>query len=158
MTADFLTEIILKGSKSELLSMIKVLKEFEDSGREQFIENVCVQGRNNECYIADMDDDEIEAFISEAGKKLTVQASGPWGDFYSPVEVGIFEALAEAAPEAYFEGDISGEAYEFFKVNGTLMNGMLSLTDCESGDVDSIKKRIYDPIAKTYRYVKVEED
>lgn len=137
MSADFNTTITLRGNSEEFFAMLKVLKEFENADREQYIDNVCVKSEYDKCYTEDMDNEDLRKFLSDAGKELTVEAMGPWGHFDNPKEIRLFEALAEASPNASFKGNISGENCEYFEICGELKNGKLSLSDSKamgSGD------------------------
>ncbi len=133
MSADLNTSIDMRGTTEELLSMLKVLRVFETEKREQYqknrncgyIESVKISGASGRISSARLSDQEMIDFLAEAGTELRVQAAGPWGAFHEPGEAGLFEALAEAAPNAYFDGMISGF------ITGADVSHSGTLTDCK---------------------------
>lgn len=116
MSADLNTFIKMEGTREELLEMLKVLRKYATDMHEQYknhrdcgyLENVCASGADEEVDLEDVTDEELEEFLETSGTELTVDASGPWGCFFHPAEIGLFEAMADAAPNASFEGSIDG--------------------------------------------------
>lgn len=146
MSADLDTSITLRGEKEELLAMLKVLKEFDMDTETLFqyrqthpiygyIEWVEVLGNSQKRELKSMNEADLQDFISKAGNELSVHAMGPWGNYGLPEDLGLFEALAEAAPNAYFEGAINGfitgaDVGHY----GTLENGLLCLQNYYKSD------------------------
>ena len=138
MSADLNTSITMKGTFEELLSMLKVLQQFETEKLQQYrkkkdcgyIDSVNVRGTSGEISIFELSEQKLIDFLTGAGNELFVEASGPWGCFCEPGEVGLFEALAEVAPTASFEGNINGFVTGA-DVNhtGKLIDGKLYLSD-----------------------------
>lgn len=116
MSADLNTYIKIRGTKEELLAMLKVIRLFATEKREQYnakrdcgyLEDVTVACEAAEEDLEEMTDEELAEFLERTDKELTVYAQGPWGCFYHPAEIGLFEEMADAAPNAAFEGGIDG--------------------------------------------------
>nr|MBQ4456427.1 hypothetical protein [Clostridia bacterium] len=116
MAADLNTIIKIQGTSEELLSMLKVLKKFGTEKLERYrdkhdcgyIEQINVSGPINKQNIEGATNDELMKLVSDCITELTVTASGPYGYFFEPNEVRLFEELAEAAPNSFFTGRISG--------------------------------------------------
>lgn len=116
MSASIATTITLQGNKEELTAMLKVLKCFATEKYEQYCKNydcayldsVYVTNENLKIELKSSSEDEIEKFLGDKTKKVEVLAGGPWGDFFELSEVGLFEAMAEAAPNSCFSGSSSG--------------------------------------------------
>ncbi len=116
MSADLNTAITFHGNKAELSAIMKVLRTYETEKLEQYrtqrncgyINWVTVSGASGECRTEKMTDEEIESFASTAGTKVIINASGPWGVFNFPGDVGLFEAMADVAPNAMFTGHMDG--------------------------------------------------
>ena len=127
MTVEFDTKITMRGTSEELLSMLKVLQQFETEKKQQYLKNddcgyiemVTVQGASGGIQIAELSEQKLIDFLSGPRNVLSVEAFGPWGRFYEPGEVGLFEALSEAAPNSFFDGNISGySSYAEFRHTG----------------------------------------
>ena len=116
MSADLNTAITFHGNKAELSAIMKILRNYETEKLEQYrtqrncgyINWVTVSGESGECRTEKMTDEEIESFASTAGTKVIINASGPWGVFNFPGDVGLFEAMADVAPNAMFTGHMDG--------------------------------------------------
>ena len=153
MSADFNTTITLRGNSEELFAMLKVLKKFEKGNLEWHIDYVIAQISAKEYHISDMNDKKIMEFINKSTGEISISASGPYGTFCNPKETRLFEALAEAAPEAEFDGEIRGFNYESeFEINGKLIAKKLHLSGKteNNDDIEEVKRGVYDPIARTY--------
>lgn len=109
----------------------------------------------------DLSDDDLQEFVASIGNRLLVEASGPWGAV-EPRDVGLVEALAEAAPTAFFDSYVSGSVYEErIGYSAELIKGKLYLTyvveesgyddnDEEDEESGSVERSVYDPITKEY--------
>lgn len=161
MSTELDTTIELYGTTEERVAMLRVLKFFENEKLEQYskkgdcgyLENVQVTTADESRRILRMTDDELTAFVSEAGDELTVDAEGPYGHYWGPEDVGVFEALADAAPKASFKGCISGYVHDGdVRHCGELKNGLLYLSDYTATEetflaicadyIDSVKEKL----------------
>lgn len=89
--------------------------------------------------IEDKTDEELLAIASKAQGELHVCALGPWGCYEKLRDVGLFEALADAAPGAYFSGGIGGYCGdEKLSLNAELNNGILR--QCEYDHADCMER------------------
>ena len=172
MSADLNTEITLRGNKEELLAMLKVLRGFATDSLEQYqnhrdcayLEDVEASSEADTCDLADATDDELVEFLAEAGNELEINSAGPWGAFFDPSDIGLFESLAESAPNAYFTGLIEGFVTGADVSHTAELNaGILSLTSsmvCDD-DVPNLyakyfKKKL--PYAKFCKLFKVDKE
>lgn len=111
MSADLSTRIHLKGTSDELLSMLRTLRSF-NRGKMCSLGSIRASYRSddrNKKYISDIDmkNSELLEFVSESKNEIYVEARGPYGCF-DMGKIIIFEALADSAPNAYFDGRITG--------------------------------------------------
>ena len=117
--ADFNTGVTLRGTREELLAMLKVLKSYATEKHEQYAkERNCAY--LNSVYLAryqsaglgqrinDMTDEDMLNLIDTCKNVIDVDASGPYGRFGFLSEVDLFREMAEAAPTASFEGGMGG--------------------------------------------------
>ena len=173
MSADLNTSITMRGSFEELLSMIKVLQLFESEKLQQYrttkdcgyIEWVNVQGASGVIRTSELSEQKLIEFLSNAGNELIIDAAGPWGAFCEPGEVGLFEALSEAAPNAFFDGNINGfvTGADVSHI-GKLIDGKLHLTDYYVADetfpelyVEEVEKKLsYSKFCKLFNVDKEE--
>ena len=115
MSAGIFTEIKLKGASVELFEQIKAVKSYESSKKKQYeeshdcpyIESVVVKNSMGE-VLTDFSDDSIRDFVEKNPDEILIEAQGPYGIFDGLGETGIFETIADASPEAHFEGRSSG--------------------------------------------------
>lgn len=172
MSADLNTFIEMRGTREELLEMLKVLRKFATEMREQYnyhrdcgyIEWVSAEGGDGKVRLDDITDEALEEFLETSGTELKVDASGPWGSFYHPAETGLFEALADAAPNASFEGSIDGFVTGAdVNCNAVLSDGVLHLSNFMIPDeawdevyLKAMKKKL--PFAKFCRIFKVDKE
>ena len=177
MAADFNTEILMKGTKEELLAMAMVLKKYATEMHEQYIkehncaylESVYINGRNS---VSEITDDQLNEIIENSNGTINVEAMGPYGVFGLLEDVRLFADMAEASPNAYFEGLMSGfnpggdQAQK-----GVLQNKKLHVYTkypdddfCDEGDdeeayeeyIKAIKKLL--PYSKFVKLFKIDKD
>lgn len=126
MSADFNTELTVRGTKEEYLAILKVLHTYADERYQQYREQ-----RN--CWyldkkIGEVTEKTLESFLKNG--VFSILLSGPYGVMNGPVtdEVDLFERLADAAPGCSFEGSISGwDPGANQRINAKLANGLLYL-------------------------------
>ena len=143
--ADFSTHIRLEGSTEELFEMLKIIKHYATEKKKQygqkkdcpyllsvFIGRFQVEGLAPK--IDAMTDEELLEFTKERKGVVLVDASGPYGRFWSLQQMTLFHEMAEAAPQAKFVGSISG--FDPGGVHATeciLENGLLT---CKYSSID----------------------
>ena len=156
MSSDIATYIYFKGNKDELSAFIRVIYTFEtDTTKDANLE--CTSMRTNEhnlefIDLEDIDDEEIQGFIDEASGEIIVEGEGPYGRFGSLSEVGLFQALSEAAPTAYFDGSSSGfDDGGDFGLKADLKNGKLYLAEYELWN-DELNRRYKEHIKEKMPY------
>ena len=115
MSAEFFTEIEMKGTPEELTAILKALQLFATERKKQwsktgdcaYVEYVQVEEDPSGQAIDKLKEDELAALVEEMGDTLHVSFSGPWG-VRGMKKAGVFQAMAEAAPNAWFEGNVNG--------------------------------------------------
>lgn len=165
MSAELNTELKIQGTDEELLSMIKVLQSFATDNFKQYknnydcayLDNVTMDTDDDIIFLEDATDEAVKKIISESDNELDLEISGPYGIFEDLDEVGLFEKLADAAPNAYFYASVEG-----FLTGGdvsqkaVLKDGVLVLSskmfDDDFGDEEPIFETnvAYNPITKEY--------
>lgn len=173
MSSEANTEITMQGTAEELLSMLRVLRIFETDKAAQYscrhdcayINDVTISTSGGKrINLKDSADEDLASFVSGIKKELQIQADGPWGAYYEPGEVGLFEALADSAPTARFSGCIDGfDPGAKFRHTANLKDGKLYLSDFtmenEEPDqlyIQDVKKRL--PLAKFCKIFKIDTD
>lgn len=117
--ADFNTSAKIKGTKEEVLSILKVLLNYNTTKKEQYnkkrncpyLTSVYIHGSKEKgmgTRLAPAEDADLLKFIEENNCEIVADASGPYGSFGLLEEVDIFHDMAEAAPTASFSGGMGG--------------------------------------------------
>ncbi|MBQ2377299.1 MAG: hypothetical protein II297_02740, partial [Clostridia bacterium] len=159
MNVELNTTIKIKGTSEELFSMLKALKAYEVEYSayysHAYVGAITVKNSKTTHAVCKMEDNDINKFLSNVGKEITIKAEG----MFIPDDCDLFQVLAEAAPQASFEGYIEafGDDTEDC-LKGILKDGELSLShsrfdgfDEESEEpVYSKEKEVYDPILESY--------
>jgi hypothetical protein len=119
--ADFTTQINFKGTKEEYLSVVRVLSSYQDKYEQYKKSHNCwyLMGENIEKDFPYCDCDSIVSFLF----------SGPYGVFESVCNsVDLLERIADAAPNCWFSGVISGfDVGGDQAIVGELKDGLLNL-------------------------------
>ena len=103
--------ITAKGSQEELLAILDVLRIYETRNHERYESKkdcayICSVRVNGQEF-KDLADEEWARLLEEADGVLEIQAEGPYGELESRPRIygfGLFEAMADAVPGAWFEG------------------------------------------------------
>ena len=123
MSADFWTELTLKGTEEEIFSMLKVMRMYGDKYEEYKKHHNCAYLEND---YEGLSDEDLLVHAKNAKGKLEIECSGPYGVFGLLEEVALFKDLADAAPTASFTGLISGfDSGGDQELKGTLRAGLL---------------------------------
>lgn len=102
MMADFEFRLMMKGNCEQLTRMLQIIGPyFEEGKKPAYFTDAHTKGK-------DIDFDNIQKEIISSGE-ITITAYGPYGEFFELNDVDIFRDLADAVPDAYFNGEISGE-------------------------------------------------
>lgn len=172
MAADFNTEILMKGTDEELLNMIKVLKRYETDMYNQYKEKrdceyIMSVRINGDKSLESLSDDDLKDVVQNSQRTVKVTAEGPYGVFGLLEEVCLFEDMAVAAPNAYFNGLMFGfNAGGEQAKRGEMENECLHLyidypkddfydeeEHNEMIDTEWDAEQIYSPVTKKYRDV-----
>lgn len=98
MAADINTNIKLKGTKEEIMNIIKVIKD------NKYLSGHTINGK----YIDNMLDNEIEGLIEKNNNEISIEADGPYGNYVTLPDTKIFESIADTSPNASFTGISKG--------------------------------------------------
>ena len=179
MSADFTTEIKMKGTREDYGALLRLLKYYTIDQQEAYCNGEDVwyfdesylfndiaeetiddyyETYNAEFFGIEITDEMVDVFIkqNESDGKISLMLSGPYGRWNGPIdEIDFFERLADLTPTCWFRGVIDG-----FNPGGEqtataeLKDGVLTLQftykGYEDDDPDSWGK-IYDPATKTYK-------
>ena len=165
MSAEFFTEIEMKGTSEELTAILKVLQLFATERKERwsktrdcaYIEYVEVEEDPSGQAIDKLKEDELAALVEEMDDTLHVNFSGPWG-VRGMKKAGVFQAMAEAAPNAWFEGNVNGfisgaDVDIYTSLEDKMLYVSESYPPFGSDDEDEAEDEetwFYNPIAKQY--------
>ena len=164
MSADLSTFIELEGTTKEVKAMIMVIKDFCGDNHDARLENTKLGQKKKfdgkgDVLLEELNKKELDAFIVSCKKKIYVEASGPYGRYGRVDEAGLFEAIAEVAPNAKFKARTNGfTTGQHDDLIADLKKGKLYITyrcntnDELNSDEDGVtEKSIYDPIKKEYK-------
>lgn len=159
MSADINTFIEMRGSKEDLFAMLKVINYFEKEMYEQYCnEHNCgyvhfFRMNNGREELMLNDENSIREFLEKSHDGINVELSGPYGVFFALSEVGLFEAIADAAPNAYFNGTSSGfTTGGDIALSGELKDGKLNLVEYIGNDDISIEDAFIEEFQKILSY------
>lgn len=178
MSADLHTTIEMEGTTKEIVAMIAVIKGYCNHNNDLSLDFSRIGLKKkfdgkSDVSLETLTKKSLDDFLAKRKKKIFVEASGPYGRYGRVDESGLFEAIAEAAPNAKFKasttGFTTGQSDNF---TGELKKGKLYLTysylldDYEVSDNEDIEadeewfseKTTYDPIKKEYKRKYSEED
>lgn len=113
MSADINTYITIdkKNKKDSFVKVLKYIKSLEDSNNDFHLDFVQIKedGKNTDSKVLrDMNDSNIEEFVSKLKKDLIIDAGGPYGRYLSILETGIFQGIADVDFGLLFRGNSSG--------------------------------------------------
>jgi hypothetical protein len=125
--------------------------------------------------MSDLSDDELMAYIESKKCTICVEAGGPYGVFGLLEEIHLFHEMAEAAPNASFDGGMGGfgtggDQFASFELKDGLLYCKYSLPSDDEWDEDENydedddsdddwdedeepewdTEEIYDPVKKKY--------
>lgn len=116
MSVDMNTQLIMKGTREELQSLLKVIRYYQNEMWEKYQkkhQGIYFDGgiilAGDHSFIP-KEDNELLAFADKNGY-LEIVIPGPYGIYTQPKTAGktVMHDLAEAAPGAYIKGSISGD-------------------------------------------------
>ena len=172
MSAKLRTFIELEGTLEEIKAMLNVIKSY--CGYEQDvsldfpkISNKKKFDGKSDVLLKTLTEDSLDVFLTKCKKKVFVEADGPYGNYDRVDKAGLFEAIAEVAPNAKFKastsGSTTGQSDDF---TGELKKGKLNLIyrylpdeyGCSDDEEWYTEKTTYDPIKKEYKKKYSEKD
>ena len=108
MYAEFNTEITVRGASDELAALAEVLWESKNQPAGITLRKIKTNGENHDLFLASKEG--FLSIVSETKTGFEVEADGPYGRFAFLDEVSLFTDMADAAPNAYFDGHMYGES------------------------------------------------
>ena len=179
MSADFSTEIKMRGSRDDYAALLRLLKYYiidqQDAYRrggnvwffdeEYFFDDIAYETiedydekYNGEFKGLDINEEMVDCFIEQniIHGELSLSLSGPYGRFGGQIdEIDFFERLADLIPTCWFCGEIygsdpGGEQTENAELKDGILTLQFSYREYGDNDPDSWGK-IYDPSTKTYQ-------
>ena len=107
-TADFTFGITLDGTLEEVLAMLTVFQEYE-KGKNGVYFSFCELKRGCKTVRMDkLDEDALRAFVEDGEGAVEVSGLGPYGRYGELNDIDVFREMAEAAPNASLEVEITG--------------------------------------------------
>ena len=128
-TADFEFSMTAHGNTNELCLLANILKHYTTDETNVYFRFAKLQKGNEIAEIAELNNEELLDFILQNEGDFSLSASGPFGKYGELNDVDIFRDMAEAAPNAEFQGEITGNTtYTMQNLNCTLKNKILHIT------------------------------
>ena len=178
MSADLNTEIEMEGTLEEIKSALAVIKSFCTNEHKAMLYSPIISLTKPVTFKSTFSleyktDEALNDFLKIFKNKIFVEAGGPYGRYGEVPEAGLFEALAEAVPNAKVKAKTSGFTTgqnDVFRAE--LKDGTLKLTYYYLPDdsrnyekrVDNIEKwkietdTTYDPVKKKYDWEDKEQE
>lgn len=139
MTADYSTNICIDGTTEELLAMLAVVRKYlpdppkyRPDIRFDWVE-IWRKSDKSTFYLEKlygMNEEEQQQFLDTFEGKLSISAAGPFGYFDLISSIPLFYDMADAAPNASFDGSISGyTSYDESELEAELKDGKLRIID-----------------------------
>ncbi|MBP3195803.1 MAG: leucine-rich repeat protein [Butyrivibrio sp.] len=161
MSADFSTEINIKGSKKDCIKFLEWMKLFIDEKKSNY------QSQNDGWYLEGELPEELQDALKKEGKNYSISIAfeGPYGFWNGPIkaEIDLFERIADLVPDIWLDGKIYGwdsgakQSIEVLMENGLLYmkNKYDSLGENEDENEDDGQAwdTIYNPKTKSYQPV-----
>ncbi|MBR3242599.1 MAG: hypothetical protein IKF90_07880 [Parasporobacterium sp.] len=124
MTADYQLELTMSGTMDDLKKMLEVIRLYTGERPQSFSAIKC----NGKAVDLNSITDELICELAANGK-IKVTALGPWGRYGQLIDVKIFNEMAEEAPDASFNAEVSGNGqYEVQNLKCELKEKLLNIT------------------------------
>lgn len=177
MQVNYELDLTMQGNIEQLSKMLQICFEYDSNfkNRDTYfswmkVNDSSVDDLLKECEVKNtaalIQTDKVWSMIDSG--KLQIHASGPYGSFNLLRDVDIFKELAKAVPEAFFEGEISGEeTYAVQNMRCVLKDKLLDINTyyLSNEDEDEIKTREFLkyfqetlPYNKFVKIFKIDED
>ena len=140
-TADFELNMTINGTNEELATMLAVFKRYIEGEKGVYFNWPSVTRSDEEIDLEESTSKEILEFLEESEGEVEITASGPYGHYGMLNDVDLFRDMAEAAPNASLEAEITGTTtYTEQSLNCNLENRILHISTFfeaneEEGDV-----------------------
>ncbi|MBR5979424.1 MAG: hypothetical protein IK029_01380 [Oscillospiraceae bacterium] len=108
MYAEFNSAITVRGTLDELAAIAEVLWESRNQRAWIRLIKIDINGEKRDIFFSSKE--SFLSIVSEAKTGFEVEADGPYGRFAFLDEVGLFTDLADAAPNAYYDGKMYGDS------------------------------------------------
>ena len=134
MSADLNTQIEMEGTLEEIKSALAVIKSFCTNEHKAMLYSPSISLTKpatsmNSFSLEYSADEALDDFLKDFKNKVFVEAGGPYGRYGEVTGAGLFEAIAEAMPNATFKAETSGFTTGQSDVfRAELQDGTLKLT------------------------------
>ncbi len=137
-TAEFEFSMTINGTALEVADILKIMKSYAEGKDGVYFSFVKVSGEaGDSTNIEEMSEEDILAFAGECAGEVKLEGLGPYGRYGVLNDVDIFRDMAEAAPGASFEAEITGSTtYTEQSMTCTLADRLLNISSsyCAPGD------------------------
>ena len=140
-TADFELNMTINGTNEELATMLAVFKKYIEGEDGVYFNWPSVTRSGEEIDLEESTPEEILEFLEGSEGEVEINAGGPYGHYGMLNDVDLFRDMAEAAPDASLEAEITGTTtYTEQNLNCNLENRILHISTFfeaneEEGDV-----------------------
>ena len=138
-TADFNLEMTINGTDEELATLLGVFQKYLKGEKGVYFNWPEVTRGDEDCDLEEAAPEEILEFLEGAEGEVEITADGPFGHYGMLNDVDLFRDMAEAAPDASLEAEITGiTTYTEQNLNCNLENRILHIsTFFQSNDEES---------------------
>ena len=135
-TADFELNMTINGTNEELATMLAVFKKYIEGEDGVYFNWPSVTRSGEEIDLEESTPEEILEFLEGSEGEVEITAGGPFGHYGQLNDVDLFRDMAEAAPDAELDAEITGSStYTTESLNCNLENRILHInTFFESSD------------------------
>jgi len=130
-TADLDFNLEIKGTPDEITALLKIIVEYSVIGKDGVYFSFTTANVGGQTFRISSPGSEEEKLLEAAANadSVKINASGPYGRYGELNDVDIFRDMAEAAPNAEFDGTISGFAgYADQSLHAWLKEGRLNIS------------------------------
>ena len=125
----FNTKIWIKGTLDDKVNLLNVLQKYVIGDTEVKFPDFQVKISAKQAKLSELDETGLRDFVSNDGELKVSTVWGPYGRYVKLNDIDIFRKMSEAAPDAFFEAEITGcTDYTEQSLKAVLKNRKLKIT------------------------------
>lgn len=125
----FNTKIWIKGTLDDKVNLLMVLQKYVIGNTEVKFPDFKLKISAEQAKLSELDETGLRDFVSNDGELKVSTVWGPYGRYVKLNDIDIFRKMSEAAPDAFFEAEITGcTDYTEQSLKAVLKNRKLKIT------------------------------